>query len=103
MGELSRVRVGSEVSGDLYFLWKRTAVVLEGENLRPLSRPQREILASASWAMKTRVVGSGPEIRMVPSSAKPIMRTFDLSKSLSRLSKAKFQATGLKTPPWGVS
>ena len=77
-------------------------MVLEGENLRPLSRPQREIFESASWAMKTRVVGSGPEISIVPSSANPMMRTFDLSNSLSRLSKARFHATGLKTPPWGV-
>ena len=77
-------------------------MVLEGENFNPLSRPQREIFAKASWAMKTRVVGSGPEIRIVPSSAKPIIRTLDLSKSLRRLSKAKFHATGLKTPPWGV-
>ena len=51
----------------------------------------------ACWASWTRVFGSGPEIKIVPSSAKPMMKMLVLSKSWSKLSKIRFQAIELKT------
>ena len=60
--------------------------------------PHCAILMRASWAINLSVFGLGPEINIVPQSAKPIMRTLDLSNILRRPSKARFQAIGLGVP-----
>ena len=50
----------------------------------------------------SNVCGSGPEISHNLSSAKPMLKTLELSKSCRRLSKARFQAMGQLTPPPGL-
>ena len=54
------------------------AVVLVGENCSPCAFPHWEILSSAVCAKRVSVCGSGPEIRIVPSSANPMMSMFEL-------------------------
>jgi hypothetical protein len=49
-----------------------------------------------------RVEGSGPETIKLPSSANPTRRPGLKSKSFWSELKARFQAMGLKTPPFVV-